>query len=84
MAADLGVADVSVDEVYAGMDWLAGCQEAIETKLVRTHLAGAASPARFVLFDLSSFWVTGGAARRRPAGSTVTARRPCPRSSTGC
>ena len=44
LAADLGVADATTDEVYAGMDWLAGRQEAIETKLVRTHLAGAANP----------------------------------------
>jgi len=59
LAADLGVADASTDEVYAAMDWLAGRQEAIETKLVRTHLAGAANPDRLALFDLSSSWVTG-------------------------
>src|SRR5665648_369720 len=59
LAADLGVADASTDEVYAAMDWLVGQQEAIETKLVRTHLAGAANPDRLALFDLSSSWVTG-------------------------
>jgi hypothetical protein len=59
LAADLGVADATTDEVYAGMDWLAGRQEAIETKLVRTHLTGAANPDRLALFDLSSSWVTG-------------------------
>jgi Transposase DDE domain len=59
LAADLGVADASTDEVYAAMDWLAGRQEAIETKLVRTHLAGAGNPDRLALFDLSSSWVTG-------------------------
>src|ERR1035437_7747987 len=59
LADDLGVADASTDEVYAGMDWLAGRQDAIETKLVRTHLAGAANPDRLALFDLSSSWVTG-------------------------
>jgi len=59
LAADLGVADASTDEVYAAMDWLAGRQDAIETKLVRTHLAGAANPDRLALFDLSSSWVTG-------------------------
>src|SRR5450631_1825023 len=59
LAADLGVADASTDEVYAAMDWLAGRQEAIETKLVRAHLAGAANPDRLALFDLSSSWVTG-------------------------
>jgi hypothetical protein len=59
LADDLGVADASTDEVYAAMDWLAGRQEAIETKLVRTHLSGAANPDRLALFDLSSSWVTG-------------------------
>src|SRR5450756_1247064 len=59
LAADLGVADASTDEVYAAMDWLARRQDAIESKLVRTHLAGAANPDRLALFDLSSSWVTG-------------------------
>jgi hypothetical protein len=59
LAADLGVADATTDEVYAGMDWLAGRQDAIETKLVRTHLTGPDNPDRLALFDLSSSWVTG-------------------------
>src|SRR5450631_1500218 len=59
LAADLGVADASTDEVHAGMDWLAGRQEAIEAKLVRTHLNGTGNPDRLALFDLSSSWVTG-------------------------
>src|ERR1019366_3935855 len=45
--------------VYAAMDWLVGRQEAIETKLVRTHLTGAANPDRLALFDLSSSWAGG-------------------------
>src|SRR5664280_1417889 len=59
LAADLGVADATTDEVYAAMDWLQARQDGIETKLVRTHLAGAANPDRLALFDLSSSWVTG-------------------------
>src|SRR5450631_493678 len=59
LAADLGVADASTDEVYAAMDWLAGRQEAIEAKLVRTHLNGTGNPDRLALFDLSSSWVIG-------------------------
>jgi hypothetical protein len=59
LAADLGVANATTDEVYAAMDWLAGRQEAIETKLVRTHLNGADNLDRLALFDLSSSWVTG-------------------------
>jgi Transposase DDE domain len=59
LAADLGVADATTDEVYAGMDWLQARQDAIETKLVRTHLSGPGNPDRLALFDLSSSWVTG-------------------------
>src|SRR5664280_1683710 len=59
LADDLGVDDATTDEVYAAMDWLAGRQDAIETKLVRTHLAGPDNPDRLALFDLSSSWVTG-------------------------
>jgi hypothetical protein len=59
LAEDLGVADASTDEVYAAMDWLAARQDGIETKLVRTHLTGAANPDRLALFDLSCSWVTG-------------------------
>jgi Transposase DDE domain len=59
LAADLGVADASTDEVCAAMDWVAGRQDAIETKLVRTHLAGPDNPDRLALFDLSSSWMTG-------------------------
>jgi hypothetical protein len=59
LAADLGVADATTDEVYAAMDWLAGRQEAIEKRLVARHLDTAANPDRLALFDLSSSWVTG-------------------------
>src|SRR5665647_704355 len=59
LAADLGVDDATTDEVYAAMDWLVGRQDAIEAKLVRTHLSGAGNPDRLALFDLSSSWVTG-------------------------
>ena len=59
LAADLGVADATTDEVYAAMDWLRTRQDAIETKLVRKHLSGPGNPDRLALFDLSSSWVTG-------------------------
>jgi hypothetical protein len=59
LAADLGVAEATTDEVYAAMDWLQTRQDGIETKLVRTHLAGPGNPDRLALFDLSSSWVTG-------------------------
>ncbi len=59
LAADLGIADASTDEVYAAMDWLGGRQDSIETALARRHLDGAANPDRLALFDLSSSWMTG-------------------------
>ena len=36
--AHLDMAGTSTDEVYAAMDWLAGREEAIETKLAAKHL----------------------------------------------
>lgn len=59
LAHDLGVSEASTDEVYGAMDWLAGRQDAIEARLVRTHLTGPGNPDRLALFDLSSSWVTG-------------------------
>jgi Transposase DDE domain len=55
LAADLGVADASTDEVYAAMDWLQGRQERIERALTRRHL----EPGGLALFDLSSSYVEG-------------------------
>jgi hypothetical protein len=59
LGPDLGVAQVSADDVYAAMDWLAGRQDAIEAKLARRHLAIEANPSRMALFDLSSSWLEG-------------------------
>jgi len=59
LAADLGVATASTDEVYASLDWLAGRQEDIEKKLARKNLNPGVNPHRLALFDLSSCWVTG-------------------------
>src|SRR5450631_2174359 len=59
VAADLGVAEATTEQVYAATDWLVARQDAIETKLVRTHLNGPGKPDRLALFDLSSSWVTG-------------------------
>lgn len=55
LAADLGVAGASTDDVYSAMDWLAGRQPDIEAALARRHL----SPGGMVLYDLSSSWVEG-------------------------
>jgi len=59
LAADLDLSGVSTDEVYAGMDWLAGRQESIEQSLAARHLNPETDPDRLALFDLSSSWVTG-------------------------
>ncbi len=55
LAADLGVAAVSTDDVYAAMDWLVERQPSIEAALARRHLAEGA----MVLYDLSSSWMEG-------------------------
>jgi hypothetical protein len=55
LAADLGVADASTDEVYAAMDWLGQQQDRIERQLARRHL----QPGGLALFDLSSSYVEG-------------------------
>jgi hypothetical protein len=55
LAADLGVADASTDEVYQAMDWLTCRQRGIEKQLAARHLAEDGS----AMFDLSSSWVEG-------------------------
>src|SRR5580704_1868969 len=59
LGADLGVAEVSTDDIYAAMDWLGHRQDAIEAGLARRHLAPQANPSRMALFDLSSSWLEG-------------------------
>jgi hypothetical protein len=55
LAADLGLAHVSTDQVYAGMDWLVDRQDAIEAQLAGRHL----TEGGLVLFDLSGSYVEG-------------------------
>jgi len=55
LAADLGVAGASTDDVYAAMDWLVERQADIEAALARRHLKAGGR----VLYDLSSSWVEG-------------------------
>jgi len=52
---DLGIGDVSTDDVYSAMDWLVGRQDAIEGRLAKRHLA----PGGMVLVDLSGSYVEG-------------------------
>ena len=57
LAALLGVEGVSVDELYAAMDWLGARQGAIERKLARRHLG----EDDLVLYDVSSSDMEGNA-----------------------
>jgi hypothetical protein len=59
LGADLDLAEVGTDEVYAAMDWLHSRQDSIEAKLARRHLAPQVNPSRMALFDLSSSWLEG-------------------------
>jgi hypothetical protein len=59
LVADLDLARVSTDEVYAAMDWLGERQGAIEAKLATRHLGAEANPGALAYFDLSSSWVEG-------------------------
>ena len=42
--------------IYAAMDWLEGCQGAVEAELGRRHLASQASPVRMALFVSWTTW----------------------------
>jgi Transposase DDE domain len=55
LAADLGVADATTDEVYGAMDWLGGRQDHIQRQLARRHL----EPGGLAYYDLSSSYVEG-------------------------
>ena len=56
---DLGLEDVSTDDVYGAMDWLGTRQASIEATLASRHLGIAANPSQLAYFDLSSSWVQG-------------------------
>jgi hypothetical protein len=79
LAADLGVADASRDEVYAALDWLADRQDGIEARLAARHLTGGGP----VLFDLSSSWVTGRRCPLAAFGYSRDARRDHPQITYG-
>ncbi|MBV8232693.1 MAG: IS1634 family transposase [Planctomycetaceae bacterium] len=76
LGVDLGVAGASTDEIYAAMDWLADRQDAIENKLVATHLGAAANP-RMALFDLTSSWVTGRCCELAAHGYSRDGKKGC-------
>jgi hypothetical protein len=51
----LGVGEVTEDELYDAMDWLLDCQERVEEKLAKRHLADDG----LALYDLSSSYFEG-------------------------
>ena len=55
LAADLGVAAATTDDVYDAMDWLLAEKGKIEKKLARSHLREGG----IAMYDLSSSWVEG-------------------------
>jgi len=55
LAADLGVAGATTDDVYEAMDWLLAQKGAIEKRLSRRHLREGG----IAMYDLSSSWVEG-------------------------
>ncbi|MDR1428496.1 MAG: IS1634 family transposase [Bifidobacteriaceae bacterium] len=60
LGVDLGLADVTTDEVYAAMDWLTGRQCEIENALAARYLSDrGVNPNMLVMYDLSSTWVEG-------------------------
>ena len=79
LAADLGIADASRDEVYAALDWLAARQQEIETRLAARHLRDGG----LALFDLSSSWVTGRRCPLAAYGYSRDARRDHPQITYG-
>jgi hypothetical protein len=79
LAADLGVADASRDEVYAALDWLAARQDTIEARLAARHLSEGGT----ALFDLSSSWMTGRCCPLAAYGYSRDARRDHPQITYG-
>ena len=77
LGVDLGVAGACTDEIYAAMDWLAGRQEAIESKLAAKHLAPEVNPGRMALFDLTSAWVTGRCCELAARGYSRDGKKGC-------
>ncbi|WP_239656211.1 IS1634 family transposase [Mycobacterium riyadhense] len=77
LGVDLGVAEASTDEIYAGMDWLADRQDRIEKKLAAKHLNESVNPGRMALFDLTSSWVTGRCCELAARGYSRDGKKGC-------
>jgi len=71
LAADLGLADCTTDDVYAAMDWLLARKEQIEKKLARRHLPAGGT----AMYDLSSSWMEGVACELAAFGYSRDGKR---------
>jgi Transposase DDE domain len=71
LAADLGVAEASTDEIYAAMDWLTARQRAVEKHLAARHLVQGG----IAMFDLSSSWVEGSCCELAAFGHSRDGKR---------
>ena len=80
LAADLGVAAATTDDVYGAMDWLLAEKGKIEKKLARRHLREGG----IAMYDLSSSWVEGSVAGWPRSGIPGTASAAGHRSNTAC
>ena len=71
LASDLGIADVTTDDVYDAMDWLLAQKAKIEKKLARKHLREGGT----AMYDLSSSWVEGTCCELAAFGHSRDAKR---------
>jgi hypothetical protein len=79
LADELALGEVSEAELLSAMDWLLDRHERVEKALARRHLASGG----FVLYDLSSSYVGGLAAKWRRSVTTAAASRASSRSTGG-
>jgi transposase len=71
LPAELGLGEVSEDELYSAMDWLVARRERIEGKLASRHLG----EGERVLFDLTSSYVEGSHCKLAELGYSRDERR---------
>ncbi|MDQ3677540.1 MAG: IS1634 family transposase [Actinomycetota bacterium] len=74
LAAELGVAGVDEDDLYAALDWLLERQEQIEDRLARRHL----KDGELVLYDVSSSYFEGRSCPLAKLGYSRDGRRGTP------
>src|SRR4051794_40130004 len=74
LAAELGIAGVDEDDLYAALDWLVERQAGIEDRLARRHF----SEGELVLYDVSSSYFEGRSCPLAKLGYSRDGRRGTP------